>query len=165
MKFIPILESATTLWSMLISLEVSSNVLLWKISFNRSIHSDTFLMRLRGVGPCEARKIQQFAILSYKPNSVKLTDIAFPNATPFPLYGQNFGAVRVSSQIKFDYRKLKFIRNSLSTIQTQLAAMQTLTISASLTWALTSAVQTLLTSSQTTSSVSDSSTAMLKCQM
>lgn len=53
-----------------------------------------FWVRLRAIGPCEPRKLEQFAVLSYAPPSVNSMRLAYPNRA-FPEYSQIFGQGRV----------------------------------------------------------------------
>lgn len=51
--------------------------------------SETFYMRLRALGECGLNKLQQFAVLSYKPDTVKKNFAGYPQRI-YPDYAQKF---------------------------------------------------------------------------
>lgn len=59
--------------------------------------SGTYWIRLRSVGPCEARQLEQFAILNYLPvdSKAEANLLAFPQER-IPQFAQTFGEGRVS---------------------------------------------------------------------
>lgn len=54
-----------------------------------------FWIRLRLIGKCTPLQIQQFAVLSYSPETVTSESLAFPQVK-FPDYNQKFGEEKVS---------------------------------------------------------------------
>lgn len=59
--------------------------------------ADTFWIRVKAFGPCAARHVAQFAVLSYKPLSTDGNELAF-STRQFPDYSQPFGNGGVSFQ-------------------------------------------------------------------
>ena len=54
-----------------------------------------FWIRLRAIGPCEDRQMEQFAVLSYAPISETIVRLAYP-IRRFPKYSEKFGDGTVS---------------------------------------------------------------------
>lgn len=54
-----------------------------------------YWIRLKGVGPCAARQLQQFAILKYDTNYTSDNFLSLP-PKPFPSFNDNFGLLSVS---------------------------------------------------------------------
>lgn len=89
-------------------------------------------IRLRAIGPCEGRQLEQFAVLSYAPRSVDSIRLAYP-VRKFPDFSQKFGKGRVSSYLGFDINLINYtILFSSLIIQMQHAARMTWTTCASL---------------------------------
>ena len=59
-----------------------------------------YWMRLRAIGPCSIRKVEQFAILSYE--NVENFEI-LTKELMLPAYDDNFGKERVCSIRNYDY--------------------------------------------------------------
>lgn len=58
-------------------------------------HLGEFWIRLRVIGKCESRQLEQFAVLSYAPVSVTTRSLSFPRRR-FPDYSEKFGNGKVS---------------------------------------------------------------------
>lgn len=54
-----------------------------------------FWIRLKLLGSCEAKEIQQFAVLTYAPSTVQTLILSYPTR-PFTRFTDNYGLGRVS---------------------------------------------------------------------
>lgn len=68
---------------------------------NLLLISDIFYMRMRALGECGLNKLQQFAVLSYKPAEVKKNFGGYPQRV-YPAYEQKFHSDPV---VSFDNNK------------------------------------------------------------
>jgi hypothetical protein len=76
----------------------------------------TYWIRLKGVGVCARRQLQQFAVLTYYPDMIKDDFLSLP-LRPFPTFDFNFGLMSVSHKFEPVRTCLKFLHSLLSSVQ------------------------------------------------
>lgn len=54
--------------------------------------ADTFWIRIKALGACSTRQVQQYAVLSYKPSAESKVELSYPLRT-FPAYTEELNAV------------------------------------------------------------------------